>query len=116
MKKYLFIIVAVALLVSGFFLYRHFTKSETKILETAKVTKGNLRGVIVETGIIKPQVGALVKIGARATGTIEQMYVKIGDRVKKGQPVALSLNYFVTDCFTFTINRRIERLSRRSAG
>jgi multidrug resistance efflux pump len=89
MKKYLFIIVAVALLVSGFFLYRHFTKSETKILETAKVTKGNLRGVIVETGIIKPQVGALVKIGARATGTIEQMYVKIGDRVKKGQPVAL---------------------------
>ena len=89
MKKYLFIIIAVALLVSGFFLYRHFTKSETKVLETAKVTKGNLRGVIVETGIIKPQVGALVKIGARATGTIEQMYVKIGDRVKKGQPVAL---------------------------
>ena len=45
--------------------------------------------MIVETGIIKPQVGALVKIGARATGTIEQMYVKIGDRVRKGQPVAL---------------------------
>jgi multidrug efflux pump subunit AcrA (membrane-fusion protein) len=89
MKKYLFIIIAVAILISGFFLYRYFTKSGTKVLETAKVTRGNIRGVIVETGIIKPQVGALVKIGARATGTIEQMYVKIGDRVRKGQPVAL---------------------------
>jgi hypothetical protein len=37
MKQYLFIIVAAALLVSGFFLYRYFTKSETKVLETAKV-------------------------------------------------------------------------------
>jgi GntR family transcriptional regulator len=35
---------------------------------------------------------------------------------EKGHPVALSLNYFVTDCFSFTINRRIERLSRQSAG
>jgi len=34
---------------------------------------------------------------------------------EKGQPVAMSLNYFVTDCFSFTINRRIER-ERRSTG
>jgi GntR family transcriptional regulator len=32
---------------------------------------------------------------------------------EKGQPVAMSLNYFITDCFSFTINRRIER-ERRS--
>jgi hypothetical protein len=34
----------------------------------------------------------------------------------KGQPVAMSLNTFVTDCFSFTINRRIERLPQRNAG
>lgn len=34
---------------------------------------------------------------------------------EKGQPVAMSLNYFITDCFSFTINRRIER-ERRSTG
>jgi len=43
----------------------------------------------IETGIIKPQVGALVKIGARATGTIMKMNVKIGDQVKNGQLIAL---------------------------
>jgi hypothetical protein len=33
----------------------------------------------VETGIIKSQVGAVVKIGARVTGEIMKMNVKIGD-------------------------------------
>lgn len=33
-----------------------------------------------------------------------------------GQLVALSFNYFVTDRFSFTINRRTERVARRSAG
>ncbi len=32
-----------------------------------------------------------------------------------GLPVAMSLNYFVTDCFSFTIDRRIERVSRSTA-
>ena len=73
----------------GILLYRGLTKSTTKVLETAKVMKGSLRGVIVETGIIKPQVGAVVKIGARATGTIMKMNVKIGDKVRNGQLIAL---------------------------
>ena len=38
---------------------------------------------------MKPQVGALVKIGTRATGTIVKMNVKIGDQVEQGQLVAL---------------------------
>ena len=43
----------------------------------------------METGIIKSQVGAVVKIGSRATGTIVKMNVKIGDRVKQGDLIAL---------------------------
>lgn len=62
---------------------------EIKILETTKVKRGDIKGVLVETGIIKPQVGAVVKIGTRATGTIVKMNVKVGDRVKKGQLIAL---------------------------
>ena len=34
---------------------------------------------------------------------------------EKGQPVAMSLNYFITDGFSFTITRRIER-ERRGTG
>jgi multidrug efflux pump subunit AcrA (membrane-fusion protein) len=90
MKKFLIIVIAVILVAGiGFLIYKNLSKSETKILETSKVLKGSIRGVLVETGIIKPQVGAVVKIGARATGTIMKMNVKIGDRVKTGQLIAL---------------------------
>jgi len=90
MKKIGIIFIAVILVGSGFFLYQKFlSKPEIAVLETAKAEKGSIRGVIVETGIIKSQVGAVVKIGARATGEIMKMNVKIGDRVKKGQIIAL---------------------------
>jgi multidrug efflux pump subunit AcrA (membrane-fusion protein) len=89
LKKYIIIVLAIVLIAGGFFLYRTFTKPATRVLETARVSKGSIRGIIVETGIIKPQVGAVVKIGARATGTIMKMNVKIGDRVTNGQLIAL---------------------------
>lgn len=89
MKRVIIIVIAIVLAAGGFLIYRNLTRSETKVLETAKVEKGNIRGVLVETGIIKPQVGAVVKIGARATGTIVRMKVKIGDQVKSGQTIAL---------------------------
>lgn len=89
MKKVVIPLIAIVLIIGGFFVYKTLTKSKTEVLETAKVTKGNIQGVIVETGIIKPQVGAVVKIGARATGTIVKMNVKIGDRVKTGQLISI---------------------------
>ena len=90
MKKIWFIFIALTLIGLGFFVYKKFlSKPEIKVLETAKVEKGSIRGVIVETGIIKSQVGAVVKIGARATGEIVRMNVKVGDKVKKGQIIAL---------------------------
>jgi len=90
MKKLLPALLAFVLLAGGFLIYKKFfSKPEIKIIETARVERGDIRAVIVETGIIKPQVGAVVKIGARATGEIIKMNVKIGDRVKKGELIAL---------------------------
>jgi multidrug efflux pump subunit AcrA (membrane-fusion protein) len=90
MKKIWVIFIAIVLIGLGFFIYKKIlSKPEIRVLETAKVERGSIRGVIVETGIIKSQVGAVVKIGARATGEIVQMNVKVGDRVKKGQVIAL---------------------------
>jgi HlyD family secretion protein/macrolide-specific efflux system membrane fusion protein len=59
-----------------------------QVLETAVVDRGSVRQVLEQTGIVKAQVGAIVKIGARATGTIEQMLVRVGDEVSQGQLVA----------------------------
>lgn len=90
MKRAVLVLLAVLLIGGGIFVYKKFlSKPSIQVLETAKVERGSIRGVIVETGIIKPQVGALVKIGARATGEIVKMKVKIGDRVKKGELIAL---------------------------
>ncbi len=90
MKRIVIILIAVLLIGGGFFVYKKFlSKPSTRVLQTAKVERGSIRGVLVETGIIKPQVGAVVKIGARATGEIVKMNVKIGDRVKKGQLITL---------------------------
>lgn len=89
MKKILIIAIIVALIAGGVIIYKKLSKPAFQVLETSKVEKGSIRGVLVETGILKPQVGAVVKIGTRATGTIVKMNVKIGDKVKNGQLIAL---------------------------
>jgi macrolide-specific efflux system membrane fusion protein len=52
---------------------------------TAVVEKRDMGALVQATGIIKPKVGAEVKVGARITGKVERLYANIGDRVKKGQ-------------------------------
>jgi multidrug efflux pump subunit AcrA (membrane-fusion protein) len=71
-KKIVIIVILVAVAAaSGTAIYRKFfTTPETRVLETGWVERGHIRGVLVGTGIIKSQVGAVVKIGARATGRV----------------------------------------------
>ncbi|MDX9821317.1 MAG: efflux RND transporter periplasmic adaptor subunit, partial [Syntrophales bacterium] len=92
MKKFFWIAAAVLIILgaAGLFAYKKMSaKPQIKVLETGKVERTAIRGVLVETGIIKSQVGAVVKIGARATGKLVRMGVKVGDRVKNGQLIAL---------------------------
>ncbi len=88
MKKWI-IAVLVLVVAGGLFWWRSAGREKPlKILKTEVVTRGTVRKVLEETGIIKSQVGAIVKIGARATGTVEKMLVKVGDPVAKGALVA----------------------------
>ncbi len=57
-------------------------------VKTQKVRKQDISASVSATGIIKPQVGAEVRIGTRASGTVTDLYVNIGDYVKKGQMLA----------------------------
>ncbi|MCU0587545.1 MAG: efflux RND transporter periplasmic adaptor subunit [Syntrophobacteraceae bacterium] len=84
------LVLSVLVLGGGFLAYRKaFKAPSVQVLESATVERGSIRGVLVETGILKPQVGAVVKIGARITGTVVSMKVKIGDPVEAGQLIAL---------------------------
>lgn len=59
--------------------------SSESAVATAVVEKRDMGSLVQATGIIKPKVGAEVKVGARITGKVEHLYANIGDRVKKGQ-------------------------------
>jgi len=90
MKKIVSLLLLAAAVAGGLFWWAStHKKEEIKILASAEIRRGTVRKVLEETGIIKSQVGAIVKIGARATGTIERMLVKVGDQVKKGELVAV---------------------------
>ncbi len=90
MKKILFA-VFILLLIGGLVSYKLFFKKEPqiKVIKTAVVKRGKIQNIINATAIVKTQVNAYVKVGARATGTIEKMNVDIGDHVKKGQLIAV---------------------------
>ncbi len=49
----------------------------------------NLPSQVIATGTITPRVGAEIKVGPRVSGQLQQLNVKIGDTVKRGQVLAV---------------------------
>lgn len=89
MKKNIAVIVLLAVAVGvGLWWTSSTADKKITVLATETVTRGTVRKVLEQTGIVKSQVGAIVKIGTRATGTIDKMMVKVGDPVEKDQLVA----------------------------
>ena len=86
MKKILLIVLAI-LVAAGLvtFMVVKQQSGYTKVM-TAKIVRQNLSTVISGTGQIKP--ATYVNLGATAMGRVTHLYVKEGDRVKKGQVVA----------------------------
>ncbi len=87
MKKTVLIVLGV-LLVGGVVVWAsiaHAKSGATKVV-TGKVMRQDLVAVVSGTGQIKPKTYA--NIGAETIGRITHLYVKEGDRVKKGQTLA----------------------------
>lgn len=51
--------------------------------ETAIVKERSLSSAVTATGVIKPKVGAEVRVGSRVSGVVKQLNVHVGDAVKK---------------------------------
>ena len=56
--------------------------------EIVRVTRRDIGSVVKATGVIKPRIGAEVRVGSRISGVVQRLYVQIGDTVKKGQVLA----------------------------
>ncbi len=87
-KKVALLLVFLLLAAAGFFALKH-RKAVLIPVETVKVRRGTVRSVVEATGIVKPQVGAEVKVGARISGTVIKENVRVGDIVKKGELIAV---------------------------
>lgn len=54
----------------------------------ADVSKRDISSSVRATGIIKPMVGAEVRVGSRISGIVRRLFTSIGDSVKKGDLLA----------------------------
>lgn len=55
----------------------------------ATVQRRDINQSIIATGIIKPKVGAEVKVGAQVSGVVQRLYVRTGSRVTKNGLLAV---------------------------
>jgi macrolide-specific efflux system membrane fusion protein len=60
----------------------------TSAPRTAKVVLRDFSSTVLATGLVKAQVGAEVRVGARISGKVERLFANIGDQVTKGQIIA----------------------------
>jgi macrolide-specific efflux system membrane fusion protein len=76
----------VVLLVLGLMLRGCFKSPEPPAITTTAVTRGDLEMNVLATGTI--EAARLVSVGAQATGEVKRLYVALGDKVRKGDPIA----------------------------
>lgn len=55
---------------------------------TATVTRRDFSSTVLATGVVRPQLGAEVRVGARISGRVERLHANIGDFVEQGRPIA----------------------------
>lgn len=58
-------------------------------LLTAPVVERDITSTVLARGIVKPQVGAQVRVGSKISGAVEKLNANVGDRVEKGELIAI---------------------------
>jgi macrolide-specific efflux system membrane fusion protein len=58
-------------------------------LEAVRVSRRDIHTRVKATGLIRLMTGAEVRVGSRASGVVERLKVRVGDRVEKGQLLAV---------------------------
>ena len=91
MKKSFWIIVLLLIVgasfIGWFYIFKPSNKND-KELQTTRVVRKDIGSTVLATGIIKPQVGAEVKVGSRVSGVVKKLRANIGDYVQAGQVIA----------------------------
>jgi macrolide-specific efflux system membrane fusion protein len=87
----LFTSLLAAVVAAALIVVRTNAKSRAEAADSSqmvRVSRRDLASVVKATGVIKPMVGAEVRVGSRASGIVKRLLVRIGDRVQQGQLLA----------------------------
>lgn len=63
-------------------------QNENSDYRTVTVTQRDISTTVLATGIIKPKVGAEVRVGSRVSGIVKKLHANVGDFVEKGDLIA----------------------------
>jgi len=86
MKKKKIILSTVAAIVIFLVVYNVFIKKKEADFTLVEVTKGNVIQEVSETGQV--QMGKAINLGFKNTGTLQKIFVKVGDNVWPGSSLA----------------------------
>jgi len=75
------------------------TPAEMKV-ETYKVSSQEVTRFIEATGSIQPDIEGSAKVISGVAGTVENIFVKVGDRVNKGEPLVSIRSPDVSDAYS----------------
>lgn len=62
--------------------------TEAPARDVVRASRVDLTSAVKATGIIKPMVGAEVRVGSRVSGVVRRLHARIGDSVRAGQLLA----------------------------
>ncbi len=57
-------------------------------VQMAQASRRDIGATVLATGVVRPMVGAQVRVGSRVSGVLEQLFVTVGDGVREGQLLA----------------------------
>ncbi len=63
-------------------------QAPTARTEVVRATRRSIASTVKATGVVKPRIGAEVKVGSRVSGVVARLHVRIGDTVARGQLLA----------------------------
>ncbi|MFC3013384.1 efflux RND transporter periplasmic adaptor subunit [Klebsiella oxytoca] len=84
-KAWLLALVAILAIIAAVF-YQRSLPAQAESLYTVALDRGDIEKVVLASGTIKPAVQ--VSVGAQVSGQLRKLYVRQGERVRKGQLLA----------------------------
>jgi HlyD family secretion protein len=81
------LIVAITAAIAGA-LSRQSAGDAASNLQFVRVTRRTIATIVKATGVVRPMLGAQVRVGPRISGIVRQLFVRVGDHVRAGQRLA----------------------------